>query len=70
MKRPFNLKEVMAHRLRVVVLEVIETAMLDYRKKQVDEMRIQLCLYEMDQHLQLTQTKQNLNTLGRSKWQD
>lgn len=60
----------MAHRLRVVVLEVIETAMLDYRTKQVDGMRIQLCLYEMDQHLQLTQNKQNLNTLGRSKWQD
>lgn len=49
MKRPFNPKEVMACRLRVVVLEVIETAMLDYRKKQVDGMRIQLCLYEMDQ---------------------
>lgn len=48
MKRPFNHKEDMANRLRPVVLEVIETAMLDYRKKQVGRI-IRLCLYEMDQ---------------------
>lgn len=48
MKQPFNPKEVVAHRLRVI-LEVMETAMLDYKKKQVDGMGIRLCWYEMDQ---------------------
>lgn len=48
MKGSFNPKEVVTHRLRTAVLEVIETAMLNYRKKQIDGTRIRL-LYRMYQ---------------------